>query len=507
MYQLLIIDDEPIVRKGIEKLLVWEDYGFHVCGEGIDGVDGLHKVLEYQPDLVLVDIKMPGMNGIELISEAKAQGFKGKFIILTGYSDFTFAKTAISLGVHAYLLKPIDEEELIEHLNNILQELKDKEFLSKFYIKNELKAKQEVLRRLLLSMGKKEELKNELKLYGFELKQNRFCVAILNEREKYKRVEYNPFLDEKINFFLYKLENIEEISLEDKRILIGKGYSYKEFMKKLKESNNRVKERYDTDFFITVGHDVIVWEDIHFSYESAKLLLDYQFLFGNESLVSIQILEETRKGTEKVSLDKLEDMVEIGDIEGIEESLGQLKEYYKTILKKESDLKIQMINRLYQLYESTKKYFEEEIVDIPDIEKTIEYIKGSTSLDELIMWVKDYLRELSKIIGMSTSDHVIKRMYVYMERNYHKNIKLESIAQLFNYNSAYLGKLFKKEMGESFNNTLDKIRIENAKRLLVETDLKVYQVSEKVGYSNIDYFYGKFKKHVGISPKEFKRNL
>lgn len=506
MYQLLIIDDEPIVRKGIEKLLVWEEYGFHVCGEGIDGVDGLHKVLEYQPDVVLVDIKMPGMNGIELISEAKAQGFKGKFIILTGYSDFTFAKTAISLGVRAYLLKPIDEEELIEHLKDILEELRDKEHLHNFYTKNELKARYEVLRRLLLSMGEVEELKKELKLYGFELKQNRFCVAILNEREKYERVEYNPILEEKLNLFLYNLENIENISLEDKHILIGKGYSYKEFMKKLRESNHRVKERYSTDFFITVGHDVIVWQDIHFSYESAKLLLDYQFLFGNESLVSIQVLEEARGEISKVSLAGLEDMVEIGDIEGIAERLEQLKKYYKIILKKEPDLKIQIINGLYQLYESMKKYFEED-VNIPDMNRTIENIKKSNSLDELVEYIEDYLRELSEAIGMSTSEHVARRMYAYMERNYHKNIKLETIAQLFNYNSAYLGKLFKKEVGESFNNTLDTIRIENAKRLLMETDLKVYQVSKKIGYSNIDYFYGKFKKHVGISPKEFKRNL
>ncbi|NLZ81438.1 MAG: helix-turn-helix domain-containing protein, partial [Clostridiales bacterium] len=302
-------------------------------------------------------------------------------------------------------------------------------------------------------------------------------------------------------------DNAENISLEDKCILIGKGYSYKDFMKKLIESNNRVKEWYGTDYFITMGHDVIVWEDLHFSYESAKLLLDYQFLFGNESLVSIQVLEESRDEKEKISLEEFEDMVEIGDIEVIKENLNQLKKYYKIRLKKESDIKIQIINGLYQLYDSIKKYIEEENINITDIDETIELVKSSTSLDELLKYIETYLSDISRIVGLSTSDHVIKRIYAYMERNFHKNIKLESIAQLFNYNSAYLGKLFKKEIGESFNNSLDSIRIENAKRLLAETDLKVYQISEQVGYSNIDYFYTKFKKHVGISPKEFKRNL
>ena len=94
-----------------------------------------------------------------------------------------------------------------------------------------------------------------------------------------------------------------------------------------------------------------------------------------------------------------------------------------------------------------------------------------------------------------------------MEKNYDKDIKLENIAKTFNYNSAYLGKLFRKEIGENFNNSLDRIRIDNAKRLLQETDLKVYQISERVGYGSIDYFYMKFKKYVGISPKEYRKNV
>jgi len=107
--------------------------------------------------------------------------------------------------------------------------------------------------------------------------------------------------------------------------------------------------------------------------------------------------------------------------------------------------------------------------------------------------------------AVSTSDNIAKCVYAYMEKNFDKDLKLENIAKTFNYNSAYLGKLFKKEMGEGFNNILDSIRIENAKKLLMEQDLKVYQVSEKVGFTNIDYFYNKFKKHVGLSPKEFQK--
>jgi len=135
-----------------------------------------------------------------------------------------------------------------------------------------------------------------------------------------------------------------------------------------------------------------------------------------------------------------------------------------------------------------------------------EGIKGAYSLNGLMELVLSFCLEAAERLSLSLAENVAKRMVAYMEKNYAQDLKLEGMAKLFNYNSAYLGKIFKKEIGENFNNILDSIRIKNAKRLLQETDLKVYQISEQVGYGNIDYFYSKFKKYVGISPKEFKQS-
>lgn len=129
----------------------------------------------------------------------------------------------------------------------------------------------------------------------------------------------------------------------------------------------------------------------------------------------------------------------------------------------------------------------------------------SEKLEPLVELYCEVLQDMCRQIGSDDSATVIKRMYYYMEKNYDQDLKVEGFAKMFNYNSNYLGKIFRKEMGDSFNNILDTIRIVNAKRLLLETDMKVYQISEKVGYNNIDYFYLKFKKYVGISPKEFKK--
>ena len=126
MYKVMIIDDEAMIRWGIHDLLDWDEEGFLFCEDGKDGKDGFKKLMENHPDLVLVDIKMPGMSGIELIQAAREAGYEGYFIILTGYAEFEFAKSAIKLGVKEYLLKPIEEEELKGCVQRIREELNKK---------------------------------------------------------------------------------------------------------------------------------------------------------------------------------------------------------------------------------------------------------------------------------------------------------------------------------------------------------------------------------------------
>lgn len=137
MHKVMVIDDEEVVRMGIRDLIDWEQEGFYICAEGRDGRDGLEKLMEIQPDVVLVDIKMPGLSGIELIQEARNRGFEGYFVILTGYSEFEFAQSAIRLGVKEYLLKPIDEDELLEIMRNLLREIQKKEGEQDYHHRNE----------------------------------------------------------------------------------------------------------------------------------------------------------------------------------------------------------------------------------------------------------------------------------------------------------------------------------------------------------------------------------
>lgn len=503
MYQVMIIDDEMIVREGIKCLIDWEDYNFEICAEGYDGKDGLKKILEYSPDLVLVDVKMPGMSGIELIREAKKAGFEGKFIILTGYSDFEFAKSAISLGVRAYLLKPIDEDELLENVMELLAELDAKKHLDDYYTLSELKARQQVLQHLLLHTSDREALRREIKLYGMDFKYHSFCAAILKDLES---TEENGISQDKIDLMVKDLDHTDKVIMDDKLILICKGKSYDNIKEELLKNNDKIRKRFGDGFFIAIGHTVSYWQDLHFSYESARLLSEYEFSFRDKEAVDIEILKAVTIQEDRDFAEKLLNFIEIGDIGALGNLISEREEYYRVRLMKEWDIKVQVTQCISYLHNVLEKKYDKYRETFKDnYQSYASRMKEAKSLSALVEELQGFCEEISKVICEMASENVTKRMLAYMEKNYGQDLKLESIAKLFNYNSAYLGKIFKKEVGENFNNILDAIRIKNAKRLLQDTDLKVYQISEQVGYSNIDYFYSKFKKYVGISPKEFKR--
>ena len=289
----MIVDDEPVVRAGIKQLISWEEYGYEICAEGLDGKDGFNKLLEHSPDLVLVDVKMPGMSGIDLIGKAKKEGFEGKFIILTGYSEFEFAKSAVSLGVQAYMLKPIEENELLQNIIEVKAKLDNQKHRDRYYSLSELKARQEVLRNLLVYSKDKVEVRKDIELYGMDYHYKSFCVIISQENEY---VEENLGLNHgKQEALLKDLDYIDKVILDNKLVLIGKGYTYRCLSEKLQRNNDRIKRRYGESLFIAIGHDVAHVEDIHFSYETAKLLSHYEFLFKDRNIVSIDIFKDDKR--------------------------------------------------------------------------------------------------------------------------------------------------------------------------------------------------------------------
>lgn len=503
----MIIDDEKIVREGICDLIDWKGEGYRLLPSGKDGREGLAGILRYQPDLVLIDIKMPGLSGLEVIREAKAQGFAGHFVILTGYSEFEYAKTAISMGVEGYLLKPIDEDELLAYVRQIRKKLEEEAYLKSYHSQNEDKARQELLKRVVLNEDSLENLQRDISLYQLPLEGNCLCVAVCQESDGEKENE-GRWLQEKLNVLIEgDAACIGTFSMMGLAVLVGKGVTYRQWKSRMEKRNKRLADYYGSGFRIAIGNNVHNWQELFCSYESASYLLDQAFIFDKEDILTIDLICNLEESREAVSVEYLEMLIEVGEAEGIRRAMEMFRDYCAWHMLKAVEIKMLLIQELIQLQMRLGKKYNTELLSDKKLQLLTHRLMEAEDMKGLLECFEGVLTGLSREIGTGGAGNIIRRVYYYMEKNYDKDLKLETIARNFNYNSAYLGKLFRREMGESFNNALDIIRITNARRLLRETDLKVYQISERVGYGSIDYFYIKFKKYVGISPKEYRKNL
>jgi len=495
MYKVIIIDDEKIVRNGIRDLIDWNTAGFEICAEGIDGRDGLEKILRFKPQLVLVDIKMPGLSGIEVIREARNNQFEGHFIILTGFSEFEFAKSAISLGVKEYLLKPVDERELARIVQNVYEDHQKREEIHKF-------AKEDLLRRILFNKEERQIIESQLKLYSLELSAKPYCAVIVREAGQGDADWDKESMEA---FPRGWAADMEKVIMDREMVLICHGKHYHEWVEILQMENERVNKRFGKTYRISVGHDVTSWYDLCFSYEFARYLSENEFLFHGLLVVSPDFLKIYGREGGNNGIEHLATLLEIGDLDGIRESAEEYRKFCIRQVIKESEIKAQLTYNVVLLKERLFKKYKAGRDMETMVEDKLGQMISAGGFGELMELYGELLELMCRYIVRNNSLSVVRRVYHFMENNYKEDLRLKDIAKLFHYNSTYLGTVFKEETGETFKNTLDRIRISKAKKMLYETDLKVYQIAEEVGCGDLDRFYIIFKRYVGVSPKEYTK--
>lgn len=185
--------------------------------------------------------------------------------------------------------------------------------------------------------------------------------------------------------------------------------------------------------------------------------------------------------------------------------MAELQKYLYHVQDGISAIKLFLTDMFLQIKENMNRTYPTVTIPFPRNGEIIESIDSKFYLYEIIDYLSEQFELIMGSIGNSTRDSILDDILYYIDHNFQNNIKLETIAPLFGYNSAYLGKIFSKTVGENFNNYVDHIRIEAAKKLIMENTLKVYEIAEQVGYKNVDYFHKKFKKYVGQSPAEYRR--
>jgi len=510
MYSVLLVDDEPAVREGMRILIPWEERGFRIIGEAENGRTGLDLITTYQPDLVLTDIKMPGFDGIKMVQIARKNGFKGHVIILTGYSEFDFARKAVDLGVCSYLLKPVDEDELDNLVQKIAGELKENHRIDRIISHSSMEVKERVIRNLVRGKDVDSVLLED-NLPGWKNKTTFISVElVLSGGENRKNwEEITPYLRD----IVQGLEFTELLEVHQGLLILFAGKQNASILEIIQRLIQNVERNYALQLFAGIGEPVSHIDSLARSCNSSEVICNKFFHYSGSRQI-LSFLEATVD--EHFDYDYCREMLDSNHfIELIQAyNVKDLEALYDTILPvlrssclQESEIIRLIVTTAIEIKDALSiKY--SDIKDQKEmLETMLDHMMHALNLDVLIEHLKTMIDEILQILGPTGSRHVVQRLILYIDKNYAEDLKLETLGELFHYNSAYLGKLFKDEIGQSFNTYLDTVRINNAKILLEEGNMKVYEVASAVGFRNVDYFYSKFRKYVELSPRQYLQKL
>ena len=500
LFKVLLVDDEPLITRGLEALVNWEDYGFEVTYISENGLDALQYIQEHEIDLLVTDIVMPKMTGLELIEEAKKVNPELKCIILSGYEEFDYVKRGIKLGIENYLVKPVDELELEQTVHSTSEKLLAAN--QKNHEEHEDVLKENTLWRLLNGEISKSEWEQRLSFYNIDRTQPYYSVTTLefsNISGKNIYVETKQKIENEFNAYCVISPNQELIIIlyaDDAETLVEKNQQIAAFL------NQECKDI--GMFYMAMGDVVDTMEDIEDSYFAAREYSLYQIVIEPNTVISKE------SHVDKHTLLRKQQTYKADIVKRILDSHATVQEgidLFFQFLTKENQFLAPAVARKYTIDLVT--YIHHSIQDVKHYNHTaaIEKLVHASNNEQIQEILTDYCEELIEAIDQKheVRSPIIQNVLDYMHTYYNEELSLKTLSQRFHVNPIYLGQLFQKEMGVVFSEYINHYRLEKAKELLKTTHLRAGEIGKQVGYSDTTYFYKQFKKHVGTTPTEWRK--
>ena len=526
MYTLLLVDDEEEVMQVIARKVKWEKLGFSVIGHANSGLKALEMLEETQPDVVMTDIKMPYMDGLELCSHIKEKYPATKILLFTGFDDFEYAKEAVHLEIEEYILKPLNAAEItgvFERLKNKLdQEINEKrstELLKKYYADSLPLLQANFYSMLIEGRIPEEELERYLANYQIAFEGPLYCCLVIHTSAN----QVPEDMDAK--FLAVSVDRQAGEQLEKK--WSAKRFNYLEntvMIAQLKQESE-VSELTDAcDRFCKYIHHVIgavvtigvgqVCEhilELSQSYQSAKEALSYRVLYGSNQAINLKdIVPQRKKALETgdgMELSHLFKMICLGTKEEIEKAVGMYMEHMllsAKSLEKYHIAVMELISELYRFMNNNNLDSQEVLGGIGQLYQELSNMESQV----LEKWLQDvcfHLHEDMASARYHSKQSLIDRAKEYVRNHYQEEeLSLDDICKELGVSNSYFSSMFKKETGDSFVGYLTEYRMEKASRMLVETMEKSYIIAKSVGYSDPNYFSYVFKRQYGVSPSKYR---
>lgn len=534
--KVFLVEDEMVIRRGIKNSIDWEKEGYIFCGEASDGELAYPMIIKEKPDILITDIRMPFMDGLELCKLVKKELPNIKILILSGYDEFDYAKEAIRLGVTEYLLKPISSGKLLEALNgvseSIRREKEDKDLVRKYMEEmreNTEHEKQKFFEQMIagnlsmadaLETGKKYEMNLSAGMYNLLLfrftlgEENRKSGELLGEAEYAiekltERLEYVFEFQRGVEgwAFLLMADNEEQMS---------------ERVKELSKDLEEIMKNYSTiAYFGGIGQPVARLRELEESFREAERALAARFTMELNRIISV---EDIRMAQNVDTLDDIE-ITSFGEIEktrtmlekflnnGAEDEIDEFVDVYINELPEENLKSVLMRQYIIMDAYIVMMSFCEKIEGIEgEMQAQSEELKNSMKTIQTLEEIKNYIRMLlKKIIGVRDTisgrhySDIIEIAKDQIRKTYMSDeISLNTIAAEVGMSPSYFSSIFSKEMGKTFVEYLTEMRMDRAKELLMCSSMKTSEIGYEVGYKDPHYFSYIFKKTQNCTPKEFR---
>ncbi|MBB3111069.1 two-component system response regulator YesN [Paenibacillus phyllosphaerae] len=522
MLKVMLVDDEPYVRKGLCSLIDWEACGYVVAAEADNGEDAWAIIRAERPDLVITDIRMPVLDGLELIRLVKEELPDTAFIIVSGYNDFSYAQQACRYGVHEFILKPIDQDELTEILLRVGQKIEGAIGQRTEQIE---RGNQRMIESLIRGEADSHQTAEWAAAAGLDSSRGaRYVFVELNDR-------LLTLTGQDTITASGEERNLIALTIQDSLGLKRPPYLYEHhgrygfiagsdltawngdiewYVRKLQAN---LSERLGQTVFVYAGKQVAQLIDLKESYISAKETLTYKFQADQAKTVTYERIQSQSlaythldESLFKAWLLRLEER----DREGLATAGDAIFQSFAEQRFAPEAVKAAIHQCVLGAASIIKRMGGDERT-LPTLPVIAQWQDQNVTLGALRQLFGQFGNEAAECLGALRQDQGrgnIQKVKAYVDAHYASNsISLKSIAAAFFVNSVYLGQLFKKTYGVYFNDYVLRLRIDEAKRLLRQTDCRIYEIAERVGFSNSDYFVTQFEKLEQMTPSEYRATL
>lgn len=537
MLKIIVVDDEELIRKGLVKVLSNYETEFQVLGEATNGLEAMELIGREIPDVVITDVKMPHMDGVELVKELERRYPEIKKIVISGFGEFDYVRETMRYGALDYLLKPLDDEQLISLLKKITSfiESDKKQRIAESNLQEKLNAglpflkEQFIFELITTSKFNKDDVDQKLNLYEIKLNPGKYWV-IIARLDNYRWICREAGVEATKGMLLKVKSCFDEVlgqcyepiscSFPGGQIyLISTPAEDPKFIQDVLEGGLAWLELNAPEIRVTLSlgppcDDLLCLTK---SYQQAVALLRRRFYSEKSGIISFQsITKPTINSDTKTDLfidilnnleRSLRNCLEVGDYQQVSVIFNDFSALFKKFQFDPLEV-VKLLIEVYVRLQSSYPEFSKSLIELYGLEDS--YPKNLESFDTydflLQENIKLYTEVIKKIVEIRNrkDKRLVKIIKDYINENYHEPISLNMIAENIYLSPSYISDLFKKQTGENITDYLAKVRIEKAKILLKDLQIKSYEIGEMVGYKDPAYFSKVFKKVVGVSPNEYR---